>query len=179
MGLEGIVSKRLSSRHRSGRSLDLQSERARGAAGGGEGIEEMTVRRSLEGAFFSRNGGRFVWVHCSASSASLVQVRPMSSRMFCRRKSCSRSAICRHSAARSLHSAGVTMVATQDLSKSRQKNHALPSRGFRLRPHQVVRVTSPPGSRPGSPRDSQAHGNKRLASRSARRVVGWSARTSQ
>ena len=81
----------------------------------------MTVRRSLEGAFFSRNGGRFVWVHCSASSASLVQVRPMSSRMFCRRKSCSRSAICRHSAARSLHSAGVTMVATQDLSKSRQK----------------------------------------------------------
>ena len=27
------------------------------------------------------------------------------------------------------------MVATQDLSKSRQKNHALPSRGFRLRPH--------------------------------------------
>ena len=30
----------------------------------------MTVRRSLEGAFFSRNGGRF-WVHCSPQAPAL------------------------------------------------------------------------------------------------------------
>jgi hypothetical protein len=70
------------------------------------------VDRSLEGAFFSRNVGRFIWLNCSASSASLVQVRAMSSRMPCTRMLGARSAICRHSAARSLHSAGVSMATT-------------------------------------------------------------------
>ena len=44
MGLEGIVSKRLGSRYRSGRSLDwleLEPERAGGAARGGGGLALM------------------------------------------------------------------------------------------------------------------------------------------
>jgi hypothetical protein len=86
----------------------------RGEAGGGRGLGRVTDRRdrSLEKAFSSRDVGRFIWLHCSASSASLVHVRAMSSRMPCTRMLGARSAICRQSAARSLHSAGVNMATT-------------------------------------------------------------------
>ena len=88
-----------------------------GEAGGGGELGRVTDRRdrSLEKAFFSRDVGRFIWLHCSASSASLVHVRAMSSRMPCNRMLGVRSAICRQSAARSLHSAGVNMATTPHL----------------------------------------------------------------
>jgi hypothetical protein len=91
----------------------------RGEAGGGRGLGRATDRRdrSLEKAFFSRDVGRFIWLHCSASSASLVHVRAMSSRMPCTRMLGARSAICRQSAARSLHSAGVNMATTPTLNR--------------------------------------------------------------
>jgi hypothetical protein len=40
----------------------------------------MILTRSLEEVFFARRC-EFSWFHCSASRASLVQVRAMSSRM--------------------------------------------------------------------------------------------------
>jgi hypothetical protein len=88
-------------------------------AGGGRGLGRVTDGRdpSLEKAFFSRDVGRFIWLHCSASSASLVHVRAMSSRMPCTRILGARSAICRQSAARSLHSAGVNMATTPTLNR--------------------------------------------------------------
>jgi hypothetical protein len=44
------------------------------------GVTDRGVTRALEN-FLSRTVGRFSWPHCSTSSASLVQVRAMSSRM--------------------------------------------------------------------------------------------------
>jgi hypothetical protein len=72
------------------------SDGPRREAGDRGGLWEVTdsrVGRSLDEAFFSRNVGRFVALHCSASSASLVQVRAMSSRMSCTRMLGARSAI--------------------------------------------------------------------------------------
>jgi hypothetical protein len=72
------------------------SDGPRHEAGDRGGLWEVTdsrVGRSLDEAFFSRNVGRFVALHCSASSASLVQVRAMSSRMSCTRMLGVRSAI--------------------------------------------------------------------------------------
>ena len=71
------------------------SDGPRREAGDRGGLWEVTdsrVGRSLDEAFFSRNVGRFVALHCSASSASLVQVRAMSSRMSCTRMLGARSA---------------------------------------------------------------------------------------
>jgi hypothetical protein len=58
----------------------------------GDLLGEVTDGRSLAEAFFKRNVGRLAWLHCSASSASLVQVRAMSSRMSCTRLLGARSA---------------------------------------------------------------------------------------
>jgi hypothetical protein len=45
-------------------------------------LEQMILTRSLEEVFFARRCvGTFSGFHCSASRASLVQVRPTSSRM--------------------------------------------------------------------------------------------------
>ena len=70
----------------------------------GRGVDRPFERE----VFFSRNIGRLIWLHCSASSASLVQVRAMSSKMSRTRMFDAHSAICWHSAARSLHFAGVS-----------------------------------------------------------------------
>jgi hypothetical protein len=54
--------------------------------------------------------GRGAEPFCSISTASLVQIRAMSSRMSRTRLLGARSAICRHSAARFLHWTGVSMT---------------------------------------------------------------------
>jgi hypothetical protein len=97
MGLEGIVSKRLGSRYRSGRTTDWPQVQepgcTGGAARGGRGLGTMSC-----------SGGRLCFRVRSDSSASLVHVRAMSFRMACTRRFGSFSAIFSHSAARILQS---------------------------------------------------------------------------
>jgi hypothetical protein len=76
MGLEGIVSKRLGSRYRSGRSPDWIKSK---------NLAAPAVKREREEDWMSYNGGRLCFKVCSASIASLVQVRAMSLRMTCTR----------------------------------------------------------------------------------------------
>ena len=54
-------------------------------------------------AFVRRVDGRFIWVHCSASSASRIHVRAMSIRISRTRAFGACAAIRWHSAARTLH----------------------------------------------------------------------------
>jgi hypothetical protein len=75
---------------------DLQVSEGSRREAGDRGLREGTdsrVARSLWTPFFSRNVGRFAELHCSASKASLVQVRAMSSRISCTRLLGARSAI--------------------------------------------------------------------------------------
>ena len=86
MGLEGIVSKRLGSRYRSGRSTDrLKFKNPEAPAvmrESGRGLGEITLGRSLVASFFAnRLLGELSRLRSSASRASLVHVRAMSSRM--------------------------------------------------------------------------------------------------
>jgi hypothetical protein len=61
-------------------------------------------------AFVKRVDGRFIWIHCSASSASRIHVRAMSIRISRTRAFGACAAIRWHSAARTLHLSAVSMA---------------------------------------------------------------------
>jgi hypothetical protein len=92
--------------HRNGRCGPSIGRRRRSAPGedqsplwGGSGSEDGWTSGCSERALFG--------LSCSASSASLVQVQAMSVRIERTLRVGARSAICRHSTARCLHSTGV------------------------------------------------------------------------
>jgi hypothetical protein len=80
-----------------------------GEARGGRGLGDMTLRRfSVTSFFANRLLGEFSCLHSSASRASLVHVRAMSSRMSRTRALGARSANCWQSYDRFLNIAGVS-----------------------------------------------------------------------
>ena len=83
-------------------SLQWDQPRSRGGGEGGDPGPSGFKIRSLFG------------LSCSASSASLVQVHAMSVRMERTLRFGARSAICRHSTARCLHSTGVIIDTQPD-----------------------------------------------------------------
>ena len=97
------------------RSLDLLQVRQPGgfkrAARGGRGVGLSDSRGAFFGAAFVRRvDGQFIWVHCSASSASRIHVRAMSIRISRTRAFGACAAIRWHSAARTLHLSAVSMA---------------------------------------------------------------------
>ena len=77
----------------------------------GSGVSLIGSPAAFFGAAFVRRvDGRFIWVHCSASSASRVHVRAMSIRISCTRAFGACAAIRWHSAARTLHLSAVSMA---------------------------------------------------------------------
>jgi hypothetical protein len=116
------------------RSLDLLQVQQPGgfkrAARGARGVGLSDSRGAFFGAAFVRRvDGRFIWVQCSASSASRIHVRAMSIRISRTRAFGACAAIRWHSAARTLHLSAVSMAVPR-----RDPSHYFQVRGVRCPP---------------------------------------------
>ena len=102
----------------------------------------------------SRSDGRFIWVHCSTSSARRVRVRATSSRISRIRALGACSAICWHSAARTRHVSAVSIAGPKGpplafISKQNPAETGEEPAGFRCAWHAMgAKLAHKPGDAP-------------------------------